>query len=229
MSKPIVIINVAASLDGMIASPYKALELSNQEDWERVHTLRASVDAILVGINTIIKDNPQLTVRLNSKDTQIPEKTLYRVILDTYGRTPLSAEVLKNQEIFPTIIFTSRLCSLEVQRFAKTNNVNIEIVPVTSTTNHLDINCILEILSEKYNVKQLLVEGGSTIITSFLSSKIVHQMYLYLSPNFVGTKGGIPIWSSFTVEEINQALKFGIQSMDKLGEGILLSLKPLVI
>ncbi|GAH20912.1 unnamed protein product [marine sediment metagenome] len=105
MGKPEVIINVASSLDGIIGSEEGALSLSTEEDWIRVHELRNSVDAILIGINTVISDDPLLNVRYTETKSPHP----FRVVLDSKCRIHLDSKIIQDQHRFPTIIFVSHI------------------------------------------------------------------------------------------------------------------------
>src|SRR5437879_6396156 len=150
--RPRVIINAAMSVDGKIAlSDGKSVRLSNEEDLGRVHRMRASVDAILVGVGTVLMDDPKLTVKSEYAKGRNP----LRVILDSTGKTPETAHVLDGSS--PTLIVTSRECDrkfprAEVQRFG---------------THRVDLGALLDHLAAR-GLNRILVEGGSTVIWSFL-------------------------------------------------------------
>ncbi|MGB9881362.1 MAG: dihydrofolate reductase family protein, partial [Methanomassiliicoccales archaeon] len=145
--RPFVIVNCAMTPDGKIAGKERRqVRISSQEDLERVKKLRASCDAILVGIGTVLADDPHLTV----KDPQLEKKPL-RVVLDSHGRTPDNAKVLDRNA--PTLIATAEECrktwkNAEVVRFGK---------------GRVDIEPLLSYLYSK-GIKKLLVEGGGEVI-----------------------------------------------------------------
>lgn len=222
MERPKVIINVASSLDGVIASTKGALIISTTEDWLRVHKLRNSVDAILVGVNTIIKDDPMLTVRyVKPKD-----KPPLRIVLDSKCRTPLSAQILDKQESIPTIIFTSKDCSEEKKE--KLMDLKIDVISVDSKTESklLNLEEILRILKKEFKVERLLVEGGSEIITQFVKLRLFDTMHIFYAPVFAGTKNAKLLYNEPVIEEIENARDFNIIHIEKLDKGFLLTVKP---
>ncbi len=220
MKRPKVIINVASSLDGFIASNKGTLHLSSREDLERVHSLRNSVDAILVGKNTVIIDNPLLTVRYIASRKKHP----LRVILDSKGSIPIDSNVIKEQKKYPTVIFFSRTHSIEKRD--EFNNLGVTIIPVDEeeTTNFLDLSQILEHLKNDFNVKTLLVEGGSTIISQFIQRRLVDKMFIYFAPILVGHLGGIPLLRDELQNTLKKALSVKITRTKRVGEGILVSM-----
>ncbi|MCK4895439.1 MAG: dihydrofolate reductase family protein, partial [Candidatus Heimdallarchaeota archaeon] len=146
MGKPEVIINVASSLDGKIGSEEGALSLSTKEDWIRVHELRNSVDAILVGINTVISDNPLLTVRYTEPKSPHP----FRVVLDSKCRIHLDSKIIRDQHRFPTIIFTSHQSSEEKRSNLQSLGVKVELIKERDERNFLDMRTVLKVLNKKY-------------------------------------------------------------------------------
>ncbi|MHA1953147.1 MAG: RibD family protein [Candidatus Heimdallarchaeaceae archaeon] len=222
MERPEVIINVACSLDGVIATNKGALILSTTEDWLRVHKLRNSVDAILVGVNTIIKDDSLLTVRyVEPKDTPP-----LRVVLDSKCRTPLSAKVLDKQESIPTVIFTSKNCPDEKKKQLTDLKINVISVDTSNESKFLDLKQILQILNSKFKVKNLLVEGGSAIITQFVKLELFDTMHIFYAPVFAGTKKAKLLYDEIVIEDIDETNTFNITEIEKLDEGFLLTIKP---
>ncbi|MHA1401658.1 MAG: RibD family protein [Candidatus Heimdallarchaeaceae archaeon] len=219
-NRPKVIINVACSLDGIIASERGPLEFSNEEDWKRVHTLRNTVDAILVGINTIIKDNPSLRIKKVKATKPFP----YRIVLDSTGKIPLSAKILSQQELYPTIIFTSSCLKEKEEKLRKTG-AYVERVSIDSESKYLVLEEILEILSNKFRIQSVMVEGGANVIFSFIKRKLVDKMNIFYAPVFVGSEGGVSLFPMKTVDDIEDAYNFKIISSRQIGDGILLEMK----
>jgi riboflavin-specific deaminase-like protein len=222
MERPEIIINVACSLDGVIASNKGALIISTTEDWLRVHKLRNSVDAMLVGVNTIIKDNPLLTVRYVKPRDPPP----LRVVLDSNCRTPLSSKILEKQDSFPTLVFTSKNCPIEKQK--KLTNLAVKVISVDTETDskYLDLNQILQILRNDFDIKKLLVEGGSTIITHFVKSRLFDKMHIFYAPVFAGTKKAKLLYEEIVIEEIDDTSSLDIVKIEKLDEGFIVTIKP---
>ena len=220
MGRPEIVINVASSLDGMIAMKKGSLSLSSEEDWIRVHKLRNSADAILVGVNTIIKDNPLLTIRHVKAKLEHP----FRVILDTTCKIPLDSRVLLDQDSFPTIIVTSK--DAEEAKKEKLVSLGIKVIEVSKTEdqNLLLLSEVLGKLQSDFSINKLLVEGGSTIISEFLENEFMDKMYVYFAPIFVGEKEGIPLFNSDTAVNLNDSMKFVLESIIKMDEGLLIEL-----
>lgn len=195
---PAVTINVAQSLNGLVAGPNgRRVIISNPEDLERVNDLRASSDAILVGANTVIMDDPELSVR------EPHEKRPVRVILDKRLRIPVSAKVLDGTS--PTIVYTS-------VKSRRLNNCNL----VTLPDERLSITDILSDLYER-GIRKLLVEGGPTVINQFLASEIYDDFFIFIG-NLIIPEGGIPLFKY--EREVRGSFRF----VSLLGDGILIKL-----
>ena len=222
MERPEVIINVASSIDGVIALEKSSLPLSEKEDWKRVHKLRNSVQGILVGVNTILLDNPQLTVRYVKPKKPAP----YRIVLDSFCRTPLSSNILQNLNVSPTIVFTSSKASRE--KLTKVEKIGASVIILSSLKNepYLNLDEVLRVLKSKFKINRLLVEGGSTILTNFLTKNLVDLMYIYYSPYFIGTKDAKSLFEKKSVDKISSAINFRVSNIKKLKQGFLVELKP---
>lgn len=221
MKKPKVYLNAAMTLDGKIAlSDGSRLRISSQEDKARVHRLRGNCDAIMVGVNTILKDNPKLYVnpRYAKKETEP-----YRVVLDSHLRTPKTSKIISplNDGRWPaTIIFTSPKAK-DVRYNLRTS---IERVSM-GADGLLNLEKVLDVLYRKYKIRRLLVEGGATVLKSFILSNLFDEFTLYIGPMMVGDGPTlIQGWECFSPDDVS---RFKIKSATKLGEGIMLVLgKP---
>lgn len=221
MGRPEIIINIASSLDGMIAAKEGPLSLSTEEDWIRVHKLRNTVDAILVGVNTILIDNPLLTIRYVKPKPNPP----FRVVLDTTCKIPLDSQVLLDQDYFPTIIVTSK--DAEVKKKEKLLSLGVKIIEVSKeeSSDLLSLPEVLDKLYSKFKIRKLLVEGGSKIISEFLENDFMDKMYVFFAPVFIGEKKGVPLFSTETSMNLNDTMKFVLENITKIDEGILVELK----
>ena len=131
------------------------------------HELRSQVDGILVGTKTVLVDNPSLTVR---NITGVNPK---RIIVDTNRKLPLSLKIFNDNKSDNLI-----LCSED--NFGETNTAYAKFIPVKVKNNLLDVNNILEVLG-KIGITKLLVEGGPTLINSFLNKNLINEIYIYTS------------------------------------------------
>lgn len=175
--RPLVTISYAQSIDGSIAAHRGArLSLSGRESLRLCHKLRAAHDAILVGIGTILSDDPRLNVRMIKGSDPQP------IILDRRLRTPRKAKALRNKKA-PWFI-TSPRCSTARRRMLERKGARI--IPVRSDRRgEIDLASLLDLLGHE-NISSLMVEGGARVITSFLRSGLVDQFVLTITPFFVG-------------------------------------------
>jgi 2,5-diamino-6-(ribosylamino)-4(3H)-pyrimidinone 5'-phosphate reductase len=199
------------SADGKIASPTrKQLRISSEEDLQRMYRLRHESDAVLVGIGTILADNPKLTV----KESYIPHpRQPLRVILDSKGRTP--ADALALNDVSHTLILTTRGHKKEYQ------GSHIEVVECQAdASGFVDIKKALEILFQK-GVQSLLVEGGGTVIWRFLREKVVDDLYIYVGPCIIGGTDTPTVADGEGIHE-EDVLPLKVVEVKPVGPGVLL-------
>ncbi len=168
----------AVSLDGKIASRTGYSKLSCPEDLRRLHLHRASVDAVMIGANTAIRDDPMLTVRL------VPsERQPIRVIVDGLLRIPTTLRVVKTAREIPTVVLTSNRADRAKAEELRQSSVQVEIFD----TYPIDLREALHSLREKYNVSSILVEGGGTLIWSLIRQDLVDEIYLTVTSCIFGS------------------------------------------
>lgn len=210
MKRPYVIINCAMSADGKIASPTgHQLRISNEEDIKRMHNLRNSNDAVLVGVGTILSDNPKLTVK--EKYVKNPRNPI-RIILDTYCRTkPNSLAVDENAK---TLIFANEECY-------KKYGDNVEIIQCGIDSEGLiDLEEMLEKLLN-YEINKLMVEGGSTIIWNFLKQGFVDDLFVFIGPVIIGGKYTPSMADGEGITKNENIVNLEVVDVNKIGNGIL--------
>ena len=218
MDRPRVIVNCAMSADGKIALPTgKQLRISSEEDIARVYRLRSTCDAVLVGVGTILSDDPKLTV----KETYVkhPRQPL-RVVLDSTGRTPPGALVLNTTA--DTLLIMAKGHERQFE------GSHIEVVGCTvDRQGLLEIPCILELLSQR-GIRTLLVEGGGTVIWSFLQSGMVDDLYVYIGPCIIGGKNTPTMASGEGIMRENEAINLKIVKTQRIGAGVLIHYQPYI-
>ncbi len=176
--RPLVTLSYAQSLDGSIAiNRENSLNLSGPESMKVTHQLRAANDAILVGIGTVLADNPCLTVRLVEGNNPRP------VVLDSHLRLPIDANLLRNEGSSPLIATTMDHDALK-RRSLERAGVTVLCVP---SDNHgwVDLNYLLASLAD-LGIDSLMVEGGARVITSFLACRVVDRLVITITPKLVG-------------------------------------------
>ena len=214
MKRPYVIINCAMSADGKIALPSKKqLRISCEEDIKRMYKLRNECDAVLVGIGTILSDDPKLTV--NEKYVKNPHQPI-RLILDTHCKTPENSQAVNEKA--KTMIISSGKCNRKYKS-------NIEIVECKTEINGLiDLSYMLEFLLKR-GIKKLMVEGGGTVIWNFIKQKIVDDIYVYIGPIIIGGKETPTFADGEGIKKDNDKINLKLINIKKLGSGILIHYK----
>ncbi len=204
--RPRVIINAAMSVDGKIAlSDGKGVRLSNEEDLLRVHRLRSQVDAILVGVWTILMDDPKLTIKPEYARGRNP----LRVVLDSDGKTPGDAQVLDGSA--PTLIVTSEGCE---RTFARADVLRCG-------KDEVDLGLLLDRLAER-RTATLLVEGGSTVIWSFLRGGLADELKVFVASAVLGGRSAPTLAGGQGALAIDDSIRLRLDRANRLGDGILL-------
>ncbi len=205
--RPKIILNCAASADGKIALPNRRkLKISNEKDFERLHDLRNNCDAILVGIGTILEDNPALTIGLGKKTGKNPT----RVVLDTNFRTPKNAKVVDTNA--KTIIAIGEKTIVK-------NKTNAEIIKCG--VDEINIEKLLDELGKR-GIETILVEGGETVMWSFLEKEIFDEFNVFISSMIIGGKNTPTIAGGKGISNNSIPLKLRLVSLEKIGNGVLL-------
>ncbi len=174
--RPFVTLTYAQSLDGSIAAqPGTPLALSGSASAAFTHQLRADHDAILVGIETILSDDPQLNVRLVDGPDPRP------IILDSTLRCPMNARCL--DPLRHPIIATTDRASIDREREFEANGVRVVRLP--QCKSRVDLAALLTQLDVE-GIRSLMVEGGARVITSFLQARLVDRLVITIAPMLVG-------------------------------------------
>ncbi len=184
VDRPRVTVTYAQSLDGSIAARAGVpLPLSGTESLQHTHQLRAAHDGILVGIGTVLSDDPRLNVRLVNGDSPRP------IVLDCELRCPIHARCLDVSRR-PIVITTDRAAA-ERRRALEAAGVTVLPVPVgIDHEAHLDLSAVLDrVLGEA--IQSVMVEGGARVITSFLRARLVDWLVITIAPVLVGGLHGV--------------------------------------
>lgn len=221
--RPYVIVNVAATADGKVAARERTqLRISGPEDRARVDRLRASVDAILVGVGTLLADDPGLAVRSpglqKSRVARGRPANPLRVVVDSRARTPPRAEFLRRGPGERLILVSRSAPRLRVEALARRAEV------VVAGGERVSLPRALARLRER-GVKRLLVEGGPTLLFSLFRDGLVDEFWVYLGPLVVGGERAPSILGSEGFPGRN-ARGLRLLSARRLGSGALLQWKP---
>ena len=174
-SNPYIILSAAISIDGKISTRTSDSKLSSKEDSVRLHKLRSKVDAILIGKNTLLQDDPLLTVR------HIKGKNPIRIILDSKGTISINSRVITTSNKIPTIIAVSK-------KISKVNLLKLKKLPVEiiiAGENSVNLKLLMKKLSSK-KIQTILVEGGGTENWEFIKNDLFNELIVTLSPYLIG-------------------------------------------
>jgi riboflavin-specific deaminase-like protein len=207
--RPQVTLKWAQSIDGRIAtSAGHSRWISGEESRTLAHRLRAEHDAVLVGVGTILADDPSLTVRLTSGDDPL------RVIADSTLRTPLSATVLRSRPEM-TLLATTGL-ALQAQEVA-VRAMGADVIRLPDRAGRVDLTALLEKLAAR-GIRTLLVEGGARLTTELLRLRLADRLVLFIAPKIVGS--GVDAIGDLAIERIDDALTLDQKSFETLGPDV---------
>jgi len=198
---PFVTAKAAVSLDGKIATKkFSSQWISSRSTREYVHLLRGEYDAIMIGINTLLKDDPLLTIRHpNWRGKQIT-----RIILDAHLRFPMKARILSTLNKGGIIVFSLRNPS---QRKADAlRKQGVKVVPIRSASSFIDLKEVLSWLG-KQEISSLLVEGGGRLLTSLFEEKLVDKVFLSVTPRLIGGKKAPSLFQGHGVDLVKDSLR----------------------
>lgn len=213
---PWVILKAGMSIDGRIgALPGKATRITGKQALARVHSLRNQVDAILVGIETALSDDPSLTTRLQKSGTS---RDPLRVVLDTDLRLPVSAKLVRQDSEAETWVFCHEKADKRKKKMLAAAGAVVKTVP-SVPAGMLDITEVLKILGRD-QITSLLVEGGSRVHGAFLAAGLADQLFLFIAPVFLGDQG-VPL-ATFPAGGPKKLPGFKIVKTRRFGEDVLI-------
>jgi len=207
--RPFITINAAVSMDGKLTDNNRKSQWITSPELRRLsHGLRGEFSAILVGIQTIIDDDPQLTLR----EKGWRRKTLYRIVLDSNNLIDTRKRVFQNQENFPLVIFSSKKARNQTRKVK-------DHFFIDSDSNGLNLDQVSDILYEK-KVSSVLVEGGGKVINSFLKKGLCDEIILFIANKFIGGKESVELFS--TGVEVSKPLCFTHEEILELKTGYII-------
>lgn len=181
MKLPYVTMKVASSLDGKISTiTGESRWITGDQARRHVHTIRNEVDAVMVGINTVLRDDPLLTTRLNGeKDLKHPA----RVILDSRLKIPLKAKLIQQRNGQKTIIATTSMA--QKKKITTLKNMGIVVLKIKEKNARVDMNDLIAKLG-KMEISNIMIEGGAEVNASALQSGIVDKVIFFIAPIIIG-------------------------------------------
>lgn len=192
------------TVDGKIATTSGDSAISSRDDLIRVHELRASADGIMVGISTVLADNPRLTVRLARK--RVKKKDPARIVIDSTGKIPLDSRILLTASRIKTIIAVTKLAHIDTLRKIKKTGA-IVIVSGRQTVNLKKVFSIIK----QMGIRKILVEGGGEINWSLLRLGIVNELIVTIAPKIVGGRQATTLVEGQGYRRISQGIKLHLK------------------
>lgn len=226
--RPFVILKTAMSLDGKIATASGRSRWITSEDSRRVvHQIRDEVDAILVGIGTVIRDDPSLTTRLpNGRG-----RDAIRIILDSRARIPLESKVLNLNSSARTIVAVSnpqasqeKVAQLK-QRAGGHGGPPLQVLMVPEQDGRVDLQALMERLG-RMEIMSVLLEGGAEVNASALRAGIVDKVMVFIAPKLIGGSGSPGPIGGAGIDDLSEAVQLTDISVDRVGEDILVTGTP---
>jgi diaminohydroxyphosphoribosylaminopyrimidine deaminase / 5-amino-6-(5-phosphoribosylamino)uracil reductase len=211
--KPFVVLKTAMTLDGKIStSSGESKWITNEKSRKEVHKLRNKLSAIMVGVNTVIKDNPELTCRLEGGRNPI------RIIVDSTLRIPMESKVVIDK-LAGTIVATTELANKD--RVLDLKKLGVEVIIIKAKNERVDLQSLMVELG-KLNIDSILLEGGSTLSFSALEDKIVDKIQAYIAPKIIGgEKSKTPVGGK-GIEKLSNAIMLENMKVISVGRDLLI-------
>ncbi len=213
--RPFVMVKSALTLDGWTAtSTGDSRWVTNEKSRRFVHGLRNQADAIMVGVGTVLADDPSLTTRLQKRHGKDP----LRVVVDTNLRTPQDARVLNPESSARTLIAAGAHNPRENVKKFQRKGVSVIICPLKD--GRVDLAAVMDMLGKK-SVMTLLVEGGASIIGTMIRERLVDKFFIFTAPKLLGGDDGVSMASGAGAERMNDCLRLKDLQVKRFGEDIL--------
>ena len=215
-NQPFIAIKSAVTLDGKIATKTKSSKwITSEKARNSVQKLRNKYDAILTGSNTVLLDNPSLTVRMKNGRSPV------RIIIDSKLKTPPDAKVYNDDGVRVFIAASENINKTLTEKYP----TNVEFIFCPLKSGKIDLCSLTEKLFEK-GIYSILIEAGGDLCGQFIKDKLVDKIYLYTAPKAIGDKNALQWISGFDINNINEACEFEIMHVQLLLPDILLELCP---
>ncbi len=215
---PFITVKFAMSLDGKIATRSgDSRWISGELARKRVHSLRYIADAVMAGINTVLVDDPRLTARCCGRGGMLKKQPL-RVIVDSRGRTPLTARVFS--EPGRAVVVLGRVASAEEK--ASFARVGAELLELPSADGRVDLEKLLKLLAG-WEITSVLVEGGGILFGALFDGGLVDKVVAFIAPIIIGGEGAKTAVAGQGVDKLMDSLKLEQVSVERFDEDLMVS------
>lgn len=203
------------SLDGKIATKTGESQwISNEASRAYVHGLRAAYAAICVGVETVIQDDPRLTIR-----SQDSETCHIRMILDSRGRIPLHSKVLNDAFVTQTIVFTTQLMSIEIE--TSITQKGAQVIRLKDVEGRVDLKDWIDVCAS-LDIPSIYIEGGGEVIAASLKAQIVDTFAVAIAPMIIGGQDAKGIVGGSGIEYLSEAIRLTNPKYRWFGEDLIL-------
>lgn len=204
-NRPYVMLKAGMTLDGQIATATgESRWITSKSSRQEVHQLRRQVDAVLIGVGTVLSDNPSLTARIGTQLNKFAPRQPLRVVVDSGLRIPLKAQILSRQNKARTLVATTSLAP--AARRSALQKKGIEAITLPAVQGRVSLSALLKELGRR-GIISLLVEGGSEINAAMLQARLVHHVRLYVAPTLLGGQNAKGVIGGKSPARLAQALK----------------------
>ncbi|MFX1456994.1 MAG: 2,5-diamino-6-(ribosylamino)-4(3H)-pyrimidinone 5'-phosphate reductase [Promethearchaeota archaeon] len=214
--KPYIILSAAMTIDGKIASKTGDPEISDEDDWKKVHKLRTEVDGIMVGKGTIIKDNPKLHIKFHE------HQGYRRIVIDSNLTIPIDSNVILFQpETYPTIICTTE--NVPIKRIHLYEEKGVNIVQA-GKGEQVDLIKLMPIL-KNLGINSIVLEGGGILNWSFIENDLIDEIRLTVAPWIIGGENATSLVEGVGFDKMMEARKFNLLEVKSLKNYVILKYK----
>lgn len=217
--RPFITMKAALTLDGKIATSMgDSRWITGEKARKYVHLLRSRYDAVMVGIGTVIKDDPRLTCRLPGK-----HKQPVRIVADSQGRIPLGSKIILQAKAVKTIIATTK--SMPGKKKQAITQAGAQVLTLKNRQERVDLSDLFPNLGRQ-QVTSVLVEGGSRLNSALLKAGLVDKLLLFYAPKVLGSGKAVPWLETGDIKNIKDCLGFNLANIRRFDNDILLELYP---
>jgi diaminohydroxyphosphoribosylaminopyrimidine deaminase/5-amino-6-(5-phosphoribosylamino)uracil reductase len=221
---PFVTLKIAASIDGKISSAINGSRYITCEESRRiVHKLRYESDVVMTGIGTILADDPMLDCRLRIGEHKNP----VRAVMDTNLRIPISSKIVRTANEIRTMVFT-RSANLSSSKAVELEGYGVELIGIDEADGGLKLVDALSYLW-KQRFTAVMVEAGSGLLTSFITSGLFDKMIYFIAPKILGVGESLPPLDPNRVLNLRTPVEFFIRSIEKVGQDIMVEAYPAAV
>lgn len=214
--RPYIILSAATSIDGKLSTKTGESKFSSKKDLKRMHQLRSKVDAILIGTNTLKKDDPILSVRY------VKGKNPIRIILDSKGLLSSNSRIVKTCKTIPTIVVVSK--KIAPKNLKRLQTFCLEIIEAGK--DQINLKLLLELLYKR-EINKILVEGGGKINWEFIKFGYVDEVIITITPYLIGGDSAVTLVDGSGIEKITRSTKLNLNNVQRQGNEVVLKYSKL--